>query len=688
MVQDPQIVVRCAIYSRVSTDKNVRQELTSIDAQKETCSAYIRSQAFRGWAESSERYEDVGQSGSGVNRPALNKLIRHIEGRKVDAIVVYKIDRLTRSLRDFVQLMDLLSKHHIAFVCVTQAFDTSDSIGRLIMNVLMTFAQFERELIVDRVKMKMDLLRQRGRWLGGPPPFGYDVVSGKLIINLQEAKIVRDLFDRYPTSPSLKKLLRDLQAEGVPAKAWVTQAGVRKGGGLIGLNGLRLILTNPVYIGCFRGVDGLVQGEHLPIVDKDDWERVAQIRKARAPVMSWRTLSILPPGLLHDAVGRRMYPCQGRAADRRHDCYTSERSRWAQRSGVKRFSVRAHELERLLLTSLQCFLRDPESLLQALPHNNRRSAARTISAGESAASRLEDLEVPETRALLGRLIRRVEIGRDQMCISIIVEELETLVGAPNDRLEGKRTSSSSVHLLKISCALISSEQGSSCPVLPRASRRGRPDPQLLRLLRESESAEAAVLQNRDASLSEIARLLGHRSVSRLTKLVRLNYLAPDIKASITDGSHPAALSRHKLLRSSMPLDWVHQRAILGFPAIPGQPLEPGSASWPAKVSASESTFSGAPSQRQSKPLSAGNIVDAVRLEGVSMRQARALVRDLIIHLREALVSGEGVKIEGFGSFLMRERAPRTIPDLLRGGSMKLGPRRSVKFVPAGQVGLG
>src|SRR6195952_640212 len=257
--------LRCAIYTRKSTEHGLDQEFNSLDAQRESCEAYIKSQAFQGWKALPQQYNDPAFSGGNLDRPALKRLLADIEAGKVDVIVVHKIDRLTRSLADFAKLVEAFDAKSISFVAVTQQFNTTTSMGRLTLNVLLSFAQFERELSAERVRDKVAASRRKGKWTGGTVPLGYDAKDKKLVINKTEAETVRYIFKRYLELKSFGKLVEDLDANGIVTKRRVTKVKKFNGGILFTYGPLAYFLKNRVYIGETGHKDKRVPGEHAGI---------------------------------------------------------------------------------------------------------------------------------------------------------------------------------------------------------------------------------------------------------------------------------------------------------------------------------------------------------------------------------------------------------------------------------------
>jgi len=266
--------VRCAVYTRKSSDEGLEQDYNSIDAQRDAGQAYIASQRHEGWIPVASDYDDPAYSGGNMERPGLKRLMQDILDKQIDVVVVYKIDRLTRSLADFSKMVEVFDAHGVSFVSVTQQFNTTTSMGRLMLNVLLSFAQFEREVTGERIRDKISASKKKGMWMGGVPPLGYDVVDRKLIVNEPEAAIVRRLFSDYVRANSLTMLLQHLRDEGVRTKSWKTQDGKERAGKLIDKGNLYKMLHNPLYYGMIHFKGQQYRGEHNAIITQEMWEAV------------------------------------------------------------------------------------------------------------------------------------------------------------------------------------------------------------------------------------------------------------------------------------------------------------------------------------------------------------------------------------------------------------------------------
>ena len=271
---DRKAQIRCAIYTRKSSEEGLEQDFNSLDAQRESCEAFIRSQKHEGWVCLSELYDDGGISGATMERPALKRLLADIEADRIDAVVVYKVDRLTRSLNDFAKIVEVFDRQAVSFVSVTQQFNTTTSMGRLTLNMLLSFAQFEREVTGERIRDKIAASKKKGMWMGGLPPLGYDVKDRKLVVNEREAETVRHIYRRYAALGSVLALKEELDRDGVVSKARVDKYGRRTGGRPLARGALYLMLQNRIYRGEIVHKENSYPGEHEAIIDQALWDEV------------------------------------------------------------------------------------------------------------------------------------------------------------------------------------------------------------------------------------------------------------------------------------------------------------------------------------------------------------------------------------------------------------------------------
>jgi site-specific DNA recombinase len=319
--------VRCAIYTRKSTEEGLDREFTSLDAQREAAEAYIKSQAPAGWVCLPKRYDDGGFSGANMERPALQRLLADIEAGKVDCLVIHKVDRLSRSLLDFARLMETFDQKQVAFVSVTQQLNSATSMGRLVLNVLLSFAQFEREIIAERTRDKIAAARRKGKWVGGMPLLGYDVDprGSKLVVNPQEAARVRTIFALYLEHQGLVKVVGELDKRGWKNKRWQTRKGTMRGGLPFTKTTLHHLLTNVVYLGQVRYRKEVHAGEHEAIVDREVFQQVQDLLRRQVRSLVRQQSCALLKGLLHcQPCGSAMSPTYAQKNGRRYRYYVCQ----------------------------------------------------------------------------------------------------------------------------------------------------------------------------------------------------------------------------------------------------------------------------------------------------------------------------------------------------------------------------
>ncbi|MCW7540665.1 recombinase family protein [Aquabacterium sp. A7-Y] len=359
---------RCAVYTRKSTDEGLEQDYNSLEAQRDAGLAYIASQRHEGWVAVEDGYDDGGYSGGNLDRPSLKRLLADMEARRVDVVVVYKIDRLTRSLTDFARLVEVFDRRGVSFVSVTQQFNTTTSMGRLTLNVLLSFAQFEREVTGERIRDKIAASKAKGMWMGGVPPLGYDAKDRKLVVNAVEAGTVRHIFERFVQLRSIVELARELNRDGVTTKAWITREGRERAGQPIDKQFLYKLLHNPVYLGQIRHKGMIHAGQHEPIIETELWEAVQAVlaegaaRRAAETRMRAKR-DVLLRGLLYGPEGDRMIPTfTTKPGGKRYGYYYSMRDKKYGHGTSKLGAIPAAEIEAVVLRQVFDALRAPEAV--------------------------------------------------------------------------------------------------------------------------------------------------------------------------------------------------------------------------------------------------------------------------------------------------------------------------------------
>ena len=418
--------VCCAVYTRKSTEEGLDQNFNSLDAQRDACDNYIASQKSEGWLMLRDRYDDGGFSGGNMERPGLKRLLEDVRSGLIDTIVVYKIDRLSRSLADFAKLVELFDQHKVTFVSVTQAFNTTTSMGRLTLNILLSFAQFERELSGERVRDKISASRQRGIWMGGMPPLGYDVVERKLIANPTEAPLIAEMFSRFANVPSMATLVRDLRARGVTSKSWTTSKGIERKGKLIDKGYVYKIFNNPVYIGIAAYKGKHYPGEHQGIVSQETWDRVQEHlqngdRKQKGPLAdrASRAPSLLR-GLLFSEQNRAFTPGYTQRGPKFYRYYINTDAIKLGKTGCEIQRLPAGEIETVVVEKLRHVLRSPEVLAHAVREVSelrpKIKESESIRALQSIDPVWDELFPSEQAGIVRTLVDRITVRRDGITI--------------------------------------------------------------------------------------------------------------------------------------------------------------------------------------------------------------------------------------------------------------------------------
>jgi len=416
--------LRCAVYTRKSTEEGLEQEFNSLDAQREACEAYIASQKAEGWIPVADRYDDGGFSGGTLERPALKSLLADIEARRVDVVVVYKIDRLSRALMDFAKLVEVFDRNGVTFVSVTQSFNTTTSMGRLTLNVLLSFAQFEREVIGERIRDKFAASRRKGMWMGGWAPLGYDIKDRKLLINEPEAKLVQSMFRRFARGLQPQLIIEQLAKEGA----------LNKNGKPIDKGYLYRILHNRVYLGEAVHKGTSYRGEHEPIVEKDLWDQVHALITASPRARTKRPLGRTPAllkGLIFGPTGTAMTPAHTRKSGRLYRYYvaTDTIRTGSRASPIRR--IAAAQIETAVIEQLKVLLQSPEVIVATW-----RAAKKTIKGitERQVAEEIRRFDVlwselfpAEQARIVQLLVSRVDISEGGADITLKVDGLSTVL---------------------------------------------------------------------------------------------------------------------------------------------------------------------------------------------------------------------------------------------------------------------
>ncbi|MEQ1718873.1 MAG: recombinase family protein [Hyphomicrobium sp.] len=558
--------VRCAIYTRKSSDEGLEQEFNSLDAQREACEAYIVSQKHAGWIATPEMYDDGGLSGGTMERPALLRLLVDIRAGKIQTIVVYKVDRLTRSLADFAKIVDVLDAHNASFVSVTQSFNTTTSMGRLTLNMLLSFAQFEREIAGERIRDKIAASKAKGMWMGGSVPLGYDVCDRKLIINETEADIVRMIFQRYDELRSVSLLRLELRSRGIVSKQRPDKSGRCAGGKSLSRGALYLMLQNRLYRGDVSHKGNVYRGQHDAIVDLELWQtvqqRLAVNRQERLLGVGAEAPSLLA-GLIVDASGNRMTPTHANKRGKRYRYYISASLLSGDNSlGRGAMRIPAGEIEGLVLDRLRRFLGSRFEVAAAIAPLAIGAVAleNTLGRCSELAKRWTTMPPVECKKFLQQFLEQVSVTPNRIDLHISVVKLLEVAGLAAEPVE---TGSTASIVLAIEASFRRAGKGRR--IVIEGDGRQEINAGLVKLLRQAFAAQSLLLVDSDESINDITARLG-KSKGHMTSLMRLSYLSPRIVNDVLSGRQPIELSAKRLLRVSkdVPLDWDEQRAFLGF----------------------------------------------------------------------------------------------------------------------------
>jgi site-specific DNA recombinase len=435
MTRKPILKIRCAIYTRKSSEEGLDMEFNSLDAQRESCEAYIASQKQEGWLLVPDHYDDGGISGGTMERPALQRLLRDVEGGRIDVVVVYKVDRLSRSLADFSRIIDAFEKHDVSFVSITQQFNTTSSMGRLTLNILLSFAQFEREVIGERIRDKFAASRKKGMWMGGTPPLGYDVNDRKLVINETEAARVRHIFERFLRLGSATTLVAELKEDGHRTKAWVTQKGRVREGRPIDKGFLYKLLHNRVYLGEAVHKGESFPGEHDAIIDRTLWDKVHSILAENSTSRANKTRTAMPmplKGLIRCGhCDSAMTPSHTRRKGRQYRYYLCLK---ASKNGHRTCPVRsigAGEAEAAVVGNLRALVRSPELVVRTWRSVNAEGAEIPERDVREALGRLDDvwdeLFPAEQARLIHLMVEKVVLEPDGLDIRIRGDGLDAVI---------------------------------------------------------------------------------------------------------------------------------------------------------------------------------------------------------------------------------------------------------------------
>jgi site-specific DNA recombinase len=549
---------RCAVYTRKSSEEGLEQDFNSLHAQREASEAFIKSQQGEGWKLVKTPYDDGGLSGGNMERPALQRLLEDIRHGLIDVVVVYKVDRLTRSLADFAKMVEVFDAQGVSFVAVTQQFNTTTSMGRLTLNVLLSFAQFEREVTGERIRDKIAASKRKGIWMGGCPSMGYDVCDRRLVVNQAEAATVREIYHRYLKTGSVPKLKKELDRDNIVSKIRVSRKGIRSGGQRFSRGALYELLSNPIYIGEIRHKRERHPGQHEAILERGVWDKV-QRRLLKGAARTSEPRSKAQPGPLAGKIFNETDdPLYAQGAVRRGKRYRYYVSRalvgGSTSEGQRGWRVPGPELERGVAIATRSILDDKAAVLEALQVAGMGDADINQVFTLVADWRERLLTERERSTALLELVAKAVLTDEGIRLGL---NIPVPCGGPDAALPKM------LHLFRFVPLKVKKRGVEMRLIINGGDEQRKPDPTLLKAFARAREWFEELTSGRVLSLVEIARRegLAKRYVTRLTKLA---FVSPEFVEAIAGGGAPTMTNLQMLMdgRATLPLSWDDQREFI------------------------------------------------------------------------------------------------------------------------------
>lgn len=529
--------IRCAIYTRKSTEEGLEQDFNSLDAQREACEAYIKSQQHEGWVLIEKHYDDGGFSGGTLERPAVKDLFKDIEAGLVDTVVVYKVDRLTRSLMDFAKIVELFDKQNASFVSITQHFNTTTSMGRLTLNILLSFAQFEREVTGERIRDKIAASKKKGMWMGGNVPIGYKVECKTLVPESPWDETVQQIFDKYLELKSVTKLKANLEENNIKGK---TGINFSKGN-------LYYILSNRIYIGQIKHKKNIYEGEHQAIIDKQTFEKTQEIMYKNRVDKNCGEKSAsnsLLAGKIFDDKGNRMTPSHSNTRKRKYRYYVSlaiTKLKKGKEGSVSKIS--AGEIEKFVTETIKEFLTNTKKIQKYIKDFDVVKQKEILQ----AIKNIKDFSAPKLlRAILNKVIISQDSVEITICENALIKTLENL--ANGIELPEQTTTETDVPIKILKKIEITKTSRSGNILIINSGDKPTPlqNPYLINAIVKSHYWNKLLLEGKVKSIAEIQELEGMKDLSYIKSVRRLKFIPPILTEQILNGTQPRDLSVQKL----------------------------------------------------------------------------------------------------------------------------------------------
>jgi len=553
-------VLKCAIYTRKSSEEGLEQDFNSLHAQRESCEAYIKSQKHEGWIALPTLYDDGGYSGGSIERPALKKLLADIQSRAVDVVVVYKVDRLTRSLADFAKIVEIFDAAGVSFVSVTQQFNTTTSMGRLTLNVLLSFAQFEREVTGERIRDKIAASKQKGMWMGGWVPIGYDRKDRTLVVNEEEARTVRTIFELFLKLRNVRKVQAELARLGLTTKIYPISTGKVLGGLPFSRGHIYRILSNPLYVGEIAHRDLRHAGRHPRIIDQEIWDAVYALigsNRREHRVRAKAGHASLLAGLIYDEAGRPLVSSHSTKNGKRYLYYiTSDGSgRHPAPAGQTKLRLPATGIDAFVIGAFQTFLTDTTGLAKLLRVAQVRSGrlAEALQKAETTSQQLEAMSFQCKLELVTHFLARIDVMQTGLRMTFRVTGIvHYLIGGQNAGYANEQDT------VLVDFPMPTLRQNGAIKLVVTQPKQKSEDASLITAIARGTCWFEDLTSGKASSISEIASR-ENVTDSYVSRLLNLALLSPTIVHQVLEGRPTATeVARPEMTRQRLPALWRKQ----------------------------------------------------------------------------------------------------------------------------------
>lgn len=537
MIKEKIQKIRCAIYTRKSSEEGLEQDFNSLDAQREACEAYIKSQMHEGWILVDKEYNDGGYSGGTMNRPAFQTLMKDIENHEIDIVVVYKVDRLTRSLMDFSKIIDVFDKHQTSFVSITQQFNTTTSMGRLTLNILLSFAQFEREVTGERIRDKIAASKKKGMWMGGRAPLGYEIEDHKLIKIDEEVKTVQMIFNKYLELNSVPKLMEYLRDKNIKTPS---DNNFSKGQ-------LYHMLSNKAYIGKIIHKNNVYDGEHEPIIDETSFEKVQKLlyeNKVDKVCGTKSSSNSLLAGLIFDDNNNRMTPSHSNTHHRKYRYYVSQAIKKFDRANIGSVSkIPAGEIEKFIVESTQELFQNKKQMQKILTELDVTAQNKLIE----IAKNINDYSNPKLiKSIINKIIvseKNIEITFDE---NNIIKVLNNIYNTNNITLFEKNEKQKPLIITKNIRISQPSKNGNILILHAKENDIKDPNPYLVNAIIKSYYYHKQILNGK--TIEDLQKEENLKDSKYVRNILNLKYLSPELTEQILNGTQDRDLTLQKLFK--------------------------------------------------------------------------------------------------------------------------------------------